>query len=86
MVYGIPAGAPEAVGQQQRPTSTEAVVVEPTGAEIRIMRTLAGEEVCAVTQDRLQLDPGDEVRLMPLLDHIICSTGQLARSHAMRGS
>ena len=46
------------------------IVVEPTGAEIHIYADLAGEEVCAVTQDRLQLDPGDEVRLMPLLDRV----------------
>jgi multiple sugar transport system ATP-binding protein len=46
------------------------IVVEPTGAEIHIYADLAGEEVCAVTQDRLQLDPGDEVRLVPLLDRV----------------
>ena len=46
------------------------IVVEPTGAEIHIYANLAGEEVCAVTQDRLQLDPGDDVRLVPMLDRV----------------
>ena len=57
-----------------RPTAAasraKVIVVEPTGAEIHIYADLAGEEVCAVTQDRLQLDPGDEVRLMPMLDRV----------------
>ena len=50
--------------------AAKVVVVEPTGAEIHIYADLAGEEVCAVTQDRLRLEPGDEVRLVPLLDRV----------------
>jgi multiple sugar transport system ATP-binding protein len=69
VVYGIrpehlkPSGNSSGLG-------AKVIVVEPTGAEIHIYADLAGEEVCAVTQDRLQLDPGDEVRLMPLLDRV----------------
>ena len=69
VVYGI---RPEHL----RPSSNSSglgakvIVVEPTGAEIHIYADLAGKEVCAVTQDRLQLDPGDEVRLVPLLDRV----------------
>ena len=69
VVYGI---RPEHL----RPSSNgggldaKVIVIEPTGAEIHIYADLAGEEVCAVTQDRLQLDPGDGVRLVPLLDRV----------------
>jgi multiple sugar transport system ATP-binding protein len=50
--------------------AAKVVVVEPTGSEIHIYADLAGEEVCAVTQDRLQLDPGQDVRLVPMLERV----------------
>ncbi|WP_119302800.1 ABC transporter ATP-binding protein [Dongia deserti] len=69
VVYGIrpehlrPSGNGVGIG-------AKVMVVEPTGAEIHIYADLAGKEVCAVTQDRLQLDTGDEVRLVPMLDRV----------------
>jgi len=45
-------------------------VVEPTGPEIHIYADLGGQEVCAITQERLELSPDDEIRLVPALDRI----------------
>jgi multiple sugar transport system ATP-binding protein len=46
-------------------------VVEPTGPEIHIYADLAGKEVCAVTQDRLDLGPGADIGLLPKLDRVL---------------
>jgi multiple sugar transport system ATP-binding protein len=69
VVYGI---RPEHLRPSTNGTGIAAKVsvVEPTGPEIHIYAELAGTEVCAVTQDRLQLNPGGEVRLAPLLDRV----------------
>jgi multiple sugar transport system ATP-binding protein len=69
VVYGI---RPEHLRPSSNGTGlgADVIVVEPTGAEIHIYADLAGVEVCAVTQDRLQLNPGDEVWLVPMLDRI----------------
>jgi multiple sugar transport system ATP-binding protein len=45
-------------------------VVEPTGPEIHIYADVGAQEVCAVTQDRLEPSPGDEISLMPALHRI----------------
>jgi len=45
-------------------------VVEPTGPEIHIYADVGAQEVCAITQDRLELSPGDEIRLMPELQRV----------------
>ncbi|WGS18136.1 MULTISPECIES: sn-glycerol-3-phosphate ABC transporter ATP-binding protein UgpC [unclassified Bradyrhizobium] len=45
-------------------------VVEPTGPEIHIYADVGGQEVCAITQDRLELSPDDAIRLVPALDRI----------------
>jgi multiple sugar transport system ATP-binding protein len=45
-------------------------IVEPTGPDIHIYADLGGMEVCAITQERLELEPGSEIRLMPALDRI----------------
>jgi multiple sugar transport system ATP-binding protein len=45
--------------------SAKVSVVEPTGPEIHIYADVGAQEVCAVTQDRLEPSPGDEIRLMP---------------------
>ncbi len=41
-------------------------VLEPTGPELHIYATLGGEEICAITQERLQLKPGDSIGLTPM--------------------
>ncbi|MGE3875338.1 MAG: ABC transporter ATP-binding protein [Parvibaculaceae bacterium] len=45
-------------------------VIEPTGPEIHIYAELAGEEVCAVTDERLQLKRDEVIGLKPKLDRI----------------
>jgi multiple sugar transport system ATP-binding protein len=46
-------------------------VVEPTGPEIHIYADVGAQEVCAITQERVELSPGDEIRLVPALDRIL---------------
>jgi multiple sugar transport system ATP-binding protein len=45
-------------------------VVEPTGPEMHIYTDLAGTEVCAVARDRMDYGPGQDIRLMPMLDRV----------------
>jgi len=45
-------------------------VVEPTGPEIHVYLTLAGQDLCAITRDRLDLRPGDEILLQPDISHV----------------
>jgi multiple sugar transport system ATP-binding protein len=45
-------------------------VIEPTGPEIHIYAELAGEEVCAITDDRLVLKRDEIIGLRPRLDRI----------------
>ena len=66
IVYGIRpehltlgAGAPARVN-----------VVEPTGPEMPIYAELGGQEVCAITQERLQLAREQAIQLGPRLDKV----------------
>jgi len=45
-------------------------VVEPTGPEIHVYLKLAGQDLCAITRERLDLSPGEEVLLQPDLSHV----------------
>ncbi len=45
-------------------------VVEPTGPEIHVYLTLAGQDLCAITRDRIELRPGDELLLQPDISHV----------------
>ena len=45
-------------------------VTEPTGPEMHIYAELGGQEVCAITQDRVQLKREQEIELSPRLDKI----------------
>jgi multiple sugar transport system ATP-binding protein len=45
-------------------------VVEPTGPEIHLYADVGGNEICAVARDRFDFQPGEEVRLTPMLDRI----------------
>ena len=48
----------------------KAATVEPSGPQTHIHADLAGEEVCAITQDRLAFTPGADIRLLPDLDRL----------------
>lgn len=45
-------------------------VVEPTGPEIHIYADLAGQEMTAISRERLDWEPDSTVRLIPMLDHV----------------
>lgn len=51
-------------------------VVEPTGPEIHVYLTLAGQELCAITRERLELRPGDEIQLQPDVPHVHLFDGE----------
>ena len=85
VVLPLPSGAPVRPGQKVaygiRPEHlspslngagipTKVAIVEPTGPEIHIYADLGGEEVCAVTRDRLTFTPGADIRLEPDLARV----------------
>ena len=45
-------------------------VTEPTGPEIHVYADIGDKEVCAISKERLDLAPGSEVRLAPVLDKV----------------
>jgi multiple sugar transport system ATP-binding protein len=45
-------------------------VVEPTGPETHLYTEFGGSEICAVARDRLEFQPGEHVRLAPMLDRV----------------
>ena len=51
-------------------------IVEPTGPEIHVYLTLAGQDLCAITRDRIDLRPDDEIRLQPDIAHIHLFDGE----------
>jgi len=51
-------------------------VVEPTGPETHVYLTLAGQELCAITRDRLDLRPGDEIQLQPDMSQVHLFDGE----------
>ncbi len=46
------------------------VVVEPTGPEMHIYADMGGQEVCAITQDRVSLARDNMIELSPRLDKV----------------
>ena len=46
------------------------VVVEPTGPEMHIYADMGGQEICAITQDRVSLARDEIFNLMPRLDKV----------------
>ncbi|CAN5409339.1 sn-glycerol-3-phosphate ABC transporter ATP-binding protein UgpC [soil metagenome] len=69
VLYGI---RPEHFAIAKDGQGAQAVVslVEPTGPDIHIYAELAGEEICVIVQERLQLKRGDLLALRPLADRI----------------
>jgi len=51
-------------------TPAKVVVVEPTGPEIHIYADLGGQEICAITQERMKLARDDALLLSPRLDKV----------------
>lgn len=51
-------------------------VVEPTGPEIHVYATLANQDICAITRERLELQPGDNIELQPELEHLHLFDGE----------
>ena len=45
-------------------------VVEPTGPETHVYLRLAEFDLCAITRERISLQPGDEIRLTPDLSRV----------------
>jgi multiple sugar transport system ATP-binding protein len=45
-------------------------VTEPTGPDLHIYADLGGEEICAITPERLSLARGDSISFSPRLDRI----------------
>ncbi len=50
--------------------AAKVVLLEPTGPEIHVYAHAAGQEICMISQDRIQLSPGSEFRLQPTLDRV----------------
>ena len=46
------------------------VVVEPTGPEMHIYADMGGQEICAITQERVSLSRDEIVDLRPRLDKV----------------
>jgi multiple sugar transport system ATP-binding protein len=67
VVYGI---RPEHLKPSKKGSKAKVVVVEPTGPEIHIYADLGGQEVCAITDERLVLARDDMIDLSPKLDKI----------------
>lgn len=45
-------------------------VVEPTGPEIHLYSSFAGQDVCAISRERLDWRADEEITLQPQLDHV----------------
>jgi multiple sugar transport system ATP-binding protein len=66
VVYGI---RPEHLALRKGAKAT-VNVTEPTGPELHIYADLGGEEVCAITNERVTLARGDAIQLAPELDRV----------------
>ena len=67
VIYGI---RPEHLRPGKNGIAAVVNVTEPTGPEIHIYAELGGQEICAITADRLNLVRGKTVALVPALDKI----------------
>jgi multiple sugar transport system ATP-binding protein len=75
--YGI---RPEHLHSTKQPLSSEYAsekniagvvrVVEPTGPEIHVYAKLAGQDVCAITRDRILWEPGEDIYFSPDVEHV----------------
>jgi len=61
-IYGV---RPEHFSLSDDGADAMVKVVEPTGSELQVVATLAGQEVIAVFRERHNFKPGDKIRLKP---------------------
>ena len=59
------------------PLAAQVEVIEPTGADTMLMCTLGGQSLVVVVRDRVDLRPGDPLRLSPAADklHVFDAAG-----------
>jgi multiple sugar transport system ATP-binding protein len=67
VVWGI---RPEHLALAEEGLPARVRVVEPTGAETMVYLEFAGQEIAAVFHDRVDLAPGQEIRLAPRVDKV----------------
>ena len=69
VLYGV---RPEHLSQSHNGAGVEATinVVEPTGPETHIYADLAGQEICAVSRERLGWQPNSSIKLLPMVDYV----------------
>ena len=54
----------------ESPLTGSVKVVEPTGPETHLYLKLSDRDICAITRDRIEIQPGDEIYLQPDLSHV----------------
>ena len=64
------------VGGGDGTVSAKVRVVEPTGPEIHVYTRLADQDICAITRERLELQPGDDIYLRPEMSHVHLFDGE----------
>lgn len=45
-------------------------VVEPTGPEIHVYSKLAGQDICSISRERIQWEPGEDIFIQPEMEHV----------------
>ena len=55
-------------------------VVEPTGPEIHVYTNLANQDICAITRERLSLQPADDIYLQPDLSYVHLFDGETKKA------
>lgn len=51
-------------------------VVEPTGPEIHVYAKIADQDICSISRERINWQPGDSIRYLPDLDHVHLFDGE----------
>ncbi|MCY4179533.1 MAG: sn-glycerol-3-phosphate ABC transporter ATP-binding protein UgpC [Litoreibacter sp.] len=69
VLYGV---RPEHLAESHNGVGVEAKisVIEPTGPETHIYADLAGQEICAISRERLAWQPDSGIKLQPMMEHV----------------
>ena len=69
LIYGI---RPEHLAPTSNGNGIAAklTVVEPTGPETHLYAEVGGNEICAVARDRMEFQPGEQIRLVPMIHRV----------------